>query len=267
MTVARTMVMLPGYNEPPLHFNLLEKGKGGVSGLAAHGFRCITFPHYDDSLRDRVDRLADFIEILKGAGETFPVVLLGYSLGGLIVRGYLRAYPERLANVSHAIMIAAPNWGVETMVMPYITKLLRIPDPAMGDMNLNSEFIQWLNGTTGRWLFEHDERRRVWTLDGEPFVAPPGARLLTIMGLIPRRGGDNDGLVWGDSATLASRIPAHFVIGPNANHMNIIGHFDPMVMLAKGFLRNDAVWPHTLRAILRFCGVATSPVTKASQSL
>jgi pimeloyl-ACP methyl ester carboxylesterase len=267
MNPGPTMIMLPGYNEPPLHFNLLENGKGDIRGLAEYGFNCITFPHFNDNLRDRIDRLGDFIEELKSQGYAPPFTLLGYSLGGLVVRGYLRAYSARIANVSHAIMIASPNWGVETFVLPLITTMLRVPDHAMGDMNLDSPFMEWLNGTNGHWLFTHDRRHRIWTLDREPVVAPPNAKLLTIMGLIPGRGGDNDGLVWGDSATLASRIPVHFVIGPHANHMNIIGHFDPVVMLTKGFLRNDAVWPLTLRAILRFCGIATEPTTKASQQV
>jgi hypothetical protein len=36
--------------------------------------------------------------------------------------------------------------------------------------------------------------------------------------------------------------------------MNIIGHFDPWIMLSKGFRANDRVWPLTLRAITRFLG-------------
>jgi hypothetical protein len=36
--------------------------------------------------------------------------------------------------------------------------------------------------------------------------------------------------------------------------MNVIGHFDPFIMLSKGFLANDRVWPLTLRALTRFLG-------------
>jgi len=85
--------------------------------------------------------------------------------------------------------------------------------------------------------------------------------------LIPQRGGDNDGLVWSDSATLGSRIPAHFIVGPHCNHMNIIGHFDILIMLTKGFLRNDLVWPLTLQAMLDFLGSErTQPLAAASPS-
>jgi len=247
--------MVPGYNEPPLHFEILQKGRGAIAGLEAHGFQCLTFPPQADDLRDRIDRFADHLAQLRSAGHPFPISTVGYSLGGLVVRGFLRAYPQRANEVSHTIMIAAPNWGVTTLEMPHLTRMLRIPDQAMGDMDVHSEFMRWLNGTSGHWKFVHDRRRRIWELDAEPIVAPPGAAMLAIVGLIPQRGGDNDGLVWADSATLGGRIAAHYIIGPHCNHMNLIGHFDILIMLAKGFLRNDRVWPLTLRAMLGFLGV------------
>ncbi|MDP9018076.1 MAG: alpha/beta hydrolase [Candidatus Eremiobacteraeota bacterium] len=248
----RTMIMVPGYNEPPDHFGIMEAGKDGTPGLKELGFNCITFPQQDDDLRDRIDRFATHLTDLRNQGHPFPVVTLGYSLGGLVVRGFLRAYPERSHEVSHTIMIATPNWGVVLMAMPHLTRLMRVPDKAMGDMSLESDFMRWLNGTGGHWKFVHDKRNRLWELDNEPIIGPPDAKMLSIMGLIPKRGGDNDGLVWADSATLGDRIPAHYIIGPHCNHMNIIGHFDIVVMFAKGFLGNDKVWPLTLQAILDF---------------
>jgi len=126
-------------------------------------------------------------------------------------------------------------------------KLLKlVPD------HTNLDFMRWRNGTSGRWERVHDKRNRIWVPDKEPWVAPEGAKLLTIQGLVPQRGGDNDGLVWADSSTLGSRIPAHYVVGPHTNHMNIIGHFDPVIMLTKAFFKNDKVWPQTLRAIVDF---------------
>ena len=253
------MIMVPGYNEPPNHFGILQKGRHGIAGLESYGFDCKNFKQTDDDLRDRIDRFADYLTELKNQGVKFPVINLGYSLGGLVVRGFLRAYPERANEISHTIMIAAPNWGVTTLEMPHITRMLRVPDHAMGDMDVHSDFMVWLNGTGGHWDFVHDKRHRLWQPDSsEPIVGPPGAKMLTIIGQVPKRGGDNDGLVWADSATLGGRIQAHFINGPHANHMNIIGHFDVMVMLAKGFLANDKVWPLTLAAIRKFVGETAS---------
>ena len=259
--------MVPGYNEPPIHFEILQKGRAGVAGLEERGFRCIIFPQQADDLRDRIDRFAEHVGFLRDSGHEFPIATVGYSLGGLVVRGFLRAFPERANEISHTIMIATPNWGVTTLEMPHITRMLRIPDHAMGDMDVQSDFMRWLNKTGGRWQFVHDKRNRLWQLDNEPYVAPSGAQLLSIVGQIPQRGGDNDGLVWSDSATLGGRIPAHFIVGPHCNHMNIIGHFDIMIMLTKGFLRNDRVWPLTLQAMIDFLGSQlTQPLAAASPS-
>jgi pimeloyl-ACP methyl ester carboxylesterase len=248
----RTMLMVPGYNEPPQHLEILAKGKDGIRGMESYGFNCITFPQQDDDLRDRIDRFAEHLTDLRNGGHPFPIVTLGYSLGGLVTRGFLRAYPERSHEISHTIMIGTPNWGVTTMAMPHITRMLRMSDKAMGDMNLESDFMRWFNATGGHWEFVHDKRNRLWKLDNEPVVGPPGAKMLSIAGHIPAKGCDNDGLVWSDSCTLGERIPAHYLIGPHCNHMNIIGHYDWMMRLSKGFQSNDKVWPLTLDAILRF---------------
>ncbi|MBC5830013.1 MAG: hypothetical protein GIW98_07490 [Candidatus Eremiobacteraeota bacterium] len=250
--IQRTILMVPGYNEPPDHLEIIAKGKNGLPGLDLYGLQARTFPQQDDYLRDRVDRFSEHLDDLRDDGVQFPIVTLGYSLGGLVVRGFLRAYPERRHLVSHTIMIGAPNWGVTTLSMPHITRLMRVPDKAMGDMDVASDFMRWLNGTGGHWKLVPDKRHRLWDLEDEPIVGPPDSKMLSIVGVVPARGGDNDGLVWADSATLGGRIAAHYICGPHANHMNLIGHFDILIMISKGFLRNNKVWPLTVLAIRRF---------------
>ncbi len=256
-----TIIMVPGYNEPPEHFDLLRRGTAQVPGLDHYGINSLTFGEFNDTLSERIDRFCAFIDRLKGEGRQFPIVLLGYSLGGLVVRGFLRRYEHRAHDVSHSIMIATPNWGVQTYALPQIYAMLRIPDKAFGDMDLYSPFMRWLNGTGGHWELT-PRGWRDWVLDREPWVGPKSVRLLSIAGMIPSRGGDNDGLVWADSASLGSRIPAHYISGPHANHMNIIGHFDRFIMLSKGFLANDRVWPVTLRAVTRFLGAQPQPAVE-----
>jgi pimeloyl-ACP methyl ester carboxylesterase len=257
------MVMVPGYNEPSEHFDLLRRGSLQVPGLDYYGIDSITFAEFNDTLSERIDRFAAFISDLRAQGRPFPIVLVGYSLGGLVVRGFLRRYQHRASEISHAITIATPNWGVQTFALPQIYAMLRIPDKAFGDMDIYSDFMHWLNDTGGHW--ELTSRGWYdWILDAEPWIGPPNVRMLSIAGLIPSRGYDNDGLVWADSATLGSRIPAHFIAGPHANHMNIIGHFDPLVMVSRGFLANDRVWPLTLRALTKFLGAQPQPGVERS---
>lgn len=263
--IPKTVVMVPGYNEPPEHFDLLRTGTTQVPGLDAYGIESITFAEFNDTLMERIDRFAQFVTLLQDSGREFPIGLIGYSLGGLVVRGFLRRYPQRAGEISHTIMIATPNWGVQTFALPQIHAMLRTPDKAFGDMDIYSQFIRWLNGTGGHWEFT-PRGWRDWVLDEEPWVGPDGAKMLSIVGLVPARGGDNDGLVWGDSATLGSRIPAHFIVGPQCNHMNVIGHFDPWIMLSKGFFANDRVWPLTLRAVTRFLGAPARPHSECRQA-
>ncbi|MDQ2993051.1 MAG: alpha/beta fold hydrolase [Candidatus Eremiobacteraeota bacterium] len=250
MNDPRTMVMVPGYNEPPDHFKRLEKGRHGIQGIEAAGFSCVTFDAKNDSLRRRIDRFAAFVEKLDRERPDHRMTLLGYSLGGLVVRGYLLAYPERARRISECIAIAPPNWGVMEGSVPHVARALRMSDESIEDMNLNSDFMRWLNGTGGHWVKEGIRPR--WELDSEPRLVPAEVRFLTIVGLIPRRHNDNDGLVWADSATLGGRLPADFIRDSHANHMNLIGHFDPIIFALKGFWRNDRIWPQVLRKILDF---------------
>jgi pimeloyl-ACP methyl ester carboxylesterase len=250
----RTLLMIPGYDEPPEHLETLANGRNGLPGLRAHGFECVMLPRCYEQLRDRIERLAACIEELRSHGYPFPITLLGYSLGGLVARGYLRAYPHRTGEVAHIVMVGTPNFGVLTYVVPQIVRLLRIPDRAIDDLSHESDFLAWLNGTGGHWEIDPGTRSRAWTLDREPWLGPEATRKFVVAGLLASRGGTGDGIVGGDSASLGSRFPTHYVIGPHCNHMNLIGHFDPLVFLWTGFLVNDLVWPHTLRAILRFTG-------------
>ncbi len=253
VSAPHVLLLAPGYNQPRAHFDLLADGHGSVRGLRAHGIECISFPQHDERLGVRIERFAEAVEVVRKA-QPGRLTLLGYSLGGLVVRGYLGAYPQRAEHIGGAITIATPHWGVRTFATEHVARVLRVPDHAMEDMELNSGFLRWLNGTSGHWTTDR-YGGAILDLDAEPWIVPQHVRILSVVGSVPRYR-ENDGLVWCDSATLGSRIPAHFIIGPTCNHINLMGHFDPSMLLAKGFVRNDRVWPLTLRAGLRFCGVA-----------
>ncbi len=261
MRPPRTMLLLPGYNEPAAHLQTLADGRGGIPGLRSYGFECVLLPPCYERLRERIERLAEYIDELRRQEYPFPIVLVGYSLGGLVARGYLRAYPHRAREIDATIMIGTPNFGVMTYVIPHIVRLLRIPDQALDDLSHESDYLAWLNGTSGHWEFDRNSKRNVWVLDREPWLGPEGSRSYVIAGIMTKYG-DGDGVVRGDSASLGSRFPTHYVIGPHCNHLNIIGTFDPVVFLWTGFVVNDLVWPHTLRAILRFSGALPAATAK-----
>jgi pimeloyl-ACP methyl ester carboxylesterase len=247
-----TIVIVPGFNEPDRDMNTLAKGRRRKPGLEARGYKCVPFPRLEDSLSDRIDRYAEFIEIQTAGGHGAPVVSLGYSLGGLVVRGYLRRYPERSDRIASTIQLGTPNWGITTDILPMLTAFLRLKDKAMGDLNLESDFIRWLNGTGGHWVGKGKDRN--WVLDGEPWIAPPGADLFSIYGVVPRFGGDNDGIVWKDSATLGNRVSASEIRDSRANHLNLIGAWNLGTSLIKGFFFDDRVWPRSIAAIAAHIG-------------
>lgn len=259
----RTMVIIPGWNEPAEDLETLVRGRGELPGLSDY-FECVTLPPCYEHIRERIERLAEHIAELRGKGYPFPITLLGYSLGGLVARGYFRAYPHLAHEIDAAIVIGTPSLGVTTHILPTLASLLRVSDKALPDLALDSNFMTWLNGTGGHWERDPRLRKHLWVLDREPWLGPDGARTYAIAGLMTSRGGDGDGVVNGDSVSLGSRIPTHYIIGPHCNHLNLIGRFDPIVFAWTGFIANDLVWPHTLRAIVRFTGASLPAVAKIS---
>jgi len=236
----------------------LAQGRRGKAGLEARGYRCIEFPQISGKLDERIERFADFLEGVVGAlSEPAQIITLGYSLGGLVVRGFLRRYPERSSSVAHTIQLGTPNWGLTVDMLPMLTAFLHLRDQAADDLDVESDFMRWLNGTGGHW--EGKGKNRNWILNAEPWVAPPGASLLSIYGAVPHFGGDNDGIVWKDSATLGDRIPSIEMKAERANHLNLIGAWNPGTLLIKGFLFDDKVWPAVISKIAAYVNADAVP--------
>jgi hypothetical protein len=242
------IVIVPGFNEPDSDMHTLAQGRRGKPGLEQRGFRCIQFPQYEGDLSYRIERYAEFVQTLVADPTSGgAVVSLGYSLGGLVVRGFLRRYPGLAHTVARTVQLGAPNWGITADILPMLTSFLRLKDKAMRELDIDSDFMRWLNGTGGHW--EGGGKDRNWVLDGEPWIAPPGAALSSIYGAVPHFGGDNDGIVLKDSATLGGRIASAEVRSERANHLNLIGAWNPGTLLIKGFLCDDEVWPRAIELI------------------
>ena len=63
---------------------------------------------------------------------------------------------------------------------------------------------------------------------------PHRASLYSNYGAVPHFGGDNDGIVWKDSATLDGRIASAEIESERANHLNLIGAWNPGTLAHKG---------------------------------
>ncbi len=241
------IVIVPGYNEPDADMLTLADGRRGRPGLKARGFDCRTFPPFSDELDDRIEKYAGFLDNLKLEGVPFPIVSLGYSVGGLVVRGFLRKYPERAHEICHTITLGTPHWGLTVDILPLITAFLRYSDQSIAELDLRSDFMAWLNQSRGHWVGHLFHRS--WVLDREPWVAPPGSCLFSIYGIVPHFGGNNDGIVWEDSCTLGGRIRSTELRDERANHLNLIGAWNLGTTLLKGFTFNDEIWPRAIAMI------------------
>jgi pimeloyl-ACP methyl ester carboxylesterase len=249
------IVLIPGWDENSTVMQTFVDGRHGIDGLAGFGFDCTIFPNGTDGLRDRIDRFARFLEALRAREpDAFPVATVGYSAGGLVNRGFLRAYPERAHEIAATIQIGAPNTG---LISRYIANLLRvmwIPHAVVLDLDVASPFLLWLNGVSGHWVPTGIKGRMKWQLVGDPWVIPEGHRYLAIAGHVPRfRHPDvGDGVILLDSATLEGRAPSVVLHDPKANHLNLGAVFNPVAFVFRGFTADDRIWRRNVETIARF---------------
>jgi len=136
-------------------------GRNGIEGLAGLGFDCTVFPDGHDDLRSRVDRFARFLDAMRAREpEAFPIATLGYSAGGLVNRGFLRAYPHRAHEIAATVQVGAPNGGLITRYAALTMKLAFLPNHVLADMDVESDFMYWLNDSGGKWVKTGTTRAR-----------------------------------------------------------------------------------------------------------
>jgi hypothetical protein len=245
------VVLLPGWHESSSAMRTFVDGRNGIDGLTGLGFDCTIFPGGHDALRPRIDRFAQYLDGLKRREpDAFPIATLGYSAGGLVNRGFLRAYPERADEIAATIQIAAPNTGLVSHYIANLLKLMRIPHAVVNDLDVASDFLSWLNGTGGTWLPTADPKRKRWQLDATPWTVPAGHRALAIAGKIAQE--DSDGVILLDSATLENHLTNVVIAEPMANHLNLGAVFDIVALLGRGFRADDVVWSRVVNIVARF---------------
>jgi hypothetical protein len=248
------LVLIPGWNEAGKHMATFAYGRHDLDGLNAFGFDCSIFPDGREGLRERIDRFAAFLDVLREREpDAFPVSTLGYSAGGLINRGFLRAYPERAGEIAATVQVAAPNTGLITNYAAATLRFAGLPVHVLRDMDVESPFLRWLNGVGGHWETDPDNRRKQrWYLSGEPWVAPPGHRIVQIGGRMPRYHSQSDGVVMVESASLDGAMPTTWVDGDEANHLNLGAVENLFATIFRRFKHDDRVWPRVIELCARF---------------
>lgn len=248
------VILIPGWNEQAKLMRTFSEGRNGKDGLAAFGFDCTIFPDENETLRQRIDRFGAFLDRLHAREpNAFPVATVGYSAGGLINRGFLRAYPERMHEIAATVQIAAPNGGLITNYAIATLRLARMPTHILADMDVAAPFMTWLNGVTGDWAPDPDNpKKQRWKLRGEPWVMPEGHRFLHVAGRMPKYRLQSDGVVMIESATLDGAMPVTTIDADEANHLNLGAASNVFATIFRRFAHDDAVWPRVVDLIARF---------------
>jgi pimeloyl-ACP methyl ester carboxylesterase len=243
------LVLIPGWNEGAGDMRILIDGRHKKPGFAHAGFDCTVFSEASGDLRERIEQFAAVVARLGAGGER--VAVLGYSAGGLIARGYLRAYPERAEGIGGTYQVGAPNAGVVTDDVGHWLRMLGIQGDVIDDLDIESDFMRWLNGTLGHWETDRDGHKH-WRLDHGPWVAPRGARIFNLVGRPPRYAGDGDGVVLVDSATLNGAMPHAFIDVPSATHLNLAGLSNFLMLVFRRWIADDRVWPRVVERATEF---------------
>jgi pimeloyl-ACP methyl ester carboxylesterase len=249
------VVLIPGWNEAARRLRTYIDGRNGIDGLRAFGLDCTVFRHApDDTLYDQIDRFAAYLDVLKKRhASAFPVATIGYSAGGLVNRGFLKAYPERAREIAATIQIAAPNAGLITNYALGTLRLARMPVHVLADLDVASPFLHWLNGTAGTWVTDPDNpAKQRYRLDRTPWVMPANHSYLHIVGRMPKYGLQSDGVVMIESATLAGAMPVTSIDHDAANHLNLGAVNNPWATLFRRFKHDDEIWPATVALCARF---------------
>jgi hypothetical protein len=165
-------------------------------------------------------------------------------------RGFLRAYPDRIGEIAATIQIGAPNTGLISNYIANLLKLMWIPHRVIDDLDVASDFLTWLNETTGTWIPTDDPNKKRWKLNRRPWTVPEGHRVLAIAGHLARE--DSDGVIGIDSATLEHQLPELIISDTMANHLNLGAVFDVVALLGRGFRADDRIWFREVETIARF---------------
>jgi len=256
------IILLPGWHEVADLMDTFDQGRNGRYGFSTYGFDSIVFPQGKFGLRPRVDEFARFLDRLKSREpQAFPVAIFGFSAGGLIARGFLRAYPERADEIAGIVQLASPNGGLITNYAAQLMQRFRIRAEELSDLDVASPFMTWLNKTSGHWVPTADPKHKLWMLDRKPFVVPAGTRILAIVGRVPRFAGPtaSDGVVRSESAHLEEHIPTVYIDDDRANHLNLGALSNPFTSLFRGFVHDDSMWPRVVEHTVNFLKSEQAP--------
>lgn len=261
------VVLIPGWNENGQGMRVFAEGRNGLPGLAAAGYECVSFDGGRGGLNERIDQLAEFLSGVRANGSPDePTLLLGYSAGGIIARGLMRSRQASEWRIGALFQLGAPNGGIVTDHLAGLLHRIHFSMDAIDDLDLESPFMQWLNGTTGHWETDSATHEKHWRPNKKPWITARDVPILNLIGRVPHYRCLTDGVVFVDLATLGGYVPHAFVDDPRANHLNLSGSWNPMTLTLRRWFWDDRLWPKAVDAAARFFASAGFPAAGEAKS-
>lgn len=241
---------------------IFGEGRNGRPGLAALGFDCHAFDGGSGSVSERIEQCFAFLDGVRSACGDEPVAAFGYSAGGVIARGLVRSHGSD-ARIAAIFQLGAPNAGIVTDDLSALLHRLHFSKSVLEDLDLESDFMRWLNRTSGHWETDSRTREKHWLLDRRPWVTADEVPILNLIGRVPHYGGRSDGIVLVDSATLNGHVPHEFIDDRRANHLNLSGSWNPITLLLRRWLHDDRIWPVAVQRAEAFFRASARASTRA----
>jgi len=262
------VVLVPGWNENGNAMRIFAEGRRGLRGLEGCGFPCALFDGGSGSLTDRTHQLGAFIQGLRArdGDDAAPVLLFGYSAGGVLARAVVRSELHR-NDVKAIFQLGAPNAGIVTDDAGSMLHRLHFSRSVIADLDLESDFMRRLNGTPGHWEVDAATGTKHWRLDRTPWVCAPKVPIFNLIGRVPQYGVWGDGVVFVDSATLDGHVRHAFVDDRQANHLNLSGTWNPLTLALRRWLWNDRIWPRAVHLAAAFFRDACRGVSGSVQAV
>jgi len=194
-----TIILVHGYTNNPSDFDLW------VQNLQQEQFKVKTVPYYkNDTIYEPIERyakvLADYIANNQPATD---LIMIGFSMGGLVVRYYLQNLYKQVPIIKKVITIATPHYGSDLatwgtiggVIGDFISKIIAgktllkkpVANTSIVQLMPYSPFITNLNKNSSkiRQIYQEIPFLNIW-LRNDPVIVPPGNAIAPFTNIINR---------------------------------------------------------------------------------
>jgi len=194
-----TIILVHGYTNNPSDFDLW------VEVLEQEELQVLTVPYYKkDTIYEPIEKYVQFIaDFIANEQFSNDLILIGFSMGGLVVRYYLHNLYEKETLIKKVITIATPHhgsdlatWGtIGGVIGDLISKLLAgktllkkpVVNTSIVQLTPYSPFITKLNNCTSKiqTIYREIPFLNIW-LKNDLVIVPAGNAIVPFKNIINR---------------------------------------------------------------------------------